>query len=428
VAMLAFGLWFYSVKQRLFLAGLCFGFVMWARMEAALLVAGLFAGMLLDRWKDNPVDAVSGVARLSLAAAIPSVGWWLVATIISGTPFWFRTGYVFVRDPFWSHMWNVNAITGLPGALSAAQLLLLIAGGFVLIRKTNHSKNVISRWRWALVLAVVFQFVFFSITTVYPRSSDYGGWAIAPLNARSYNILAPLFCLISAIGISEIQKMREWMIPALGALLLLVSHYFFQGGFPFLFSPLIRAGYFLCGLFLLSSFGCVVFFATKRNCRSRYIRLLSGYVILSAPLMVPFFWNPFYFHDVKADVQMQFVDWYRGRYEGNQEPPQILQSVNGKLGFMGSLPAGVDHWLYPAQFSQAIESSTASSVLVILEFDAEGKMAAQYPAEIIRTLEVNGYQEVIRFKSSRGQTSLDRMILLLSARNRPYDLVVFTEP
>lgn len=426
-AMLAFGLWFYWVKHRIFWSGICFGMVMWARMEAALLVAGLFVGMFFDIWTRNRALALSELTKLGFCAAIPAAGWWLIATIISGTPFWFRTGYVYIREPFWSNVWNVNAVTGMPGALSAAQLLLFVAGIAALLRKNKGQEDAAPPWRWSLILAITFQFVFFSITTVYPRSSGYGGWAIAPLNARAYNILAPLFCLISAVGITEIKNSRQWIVPAFVTLILLAGHYFFQGAFPFLFGTLIRVGYLAMGCMILLGFCLTLWICTSggRCARRNPIRLASFYMLLSAPLLVPFFWNPLNFQDTKVDIQRKFIQWYETTYLSHGATPNVVQNLNGRLDFMAGWPIDTSRWVYPEQLHREIREWDGELKLFLVEVDDNGDLFPLYPSEIIDALEIKGFAPLARFSTDRGRKQLDRAILKFSGRNRPSNLVVY---
>lgn len=417
------GLWLVLVRKQYFVAGLCMGLVTWARMEAALLVAGVFFGCLADFWRDDSRKAVRDVLVMGVGAAIPALGWWGVTTWGSGDPLWFRTGYVYLREPFWEHLLSVNFLTGLPGSLSSPVLLLVFAGIFLLLRSGSATGGACSL-RWMLLLPVLLQGLFFSVMTVYPRDSGYGGWAIASLNARSYNILSPIFCLIAAQGYGYLKGWKRWWGAIGVVLLLLVGHYYFQGAFSLLFGSVLRLGYLLLGAGLLGAFVLLCMLVRRMNDGKR-LAMLCGFIVLTAPMMVPFFWYPLRGQDVREETQRAFSAWYLDAYAGQDEAPVVLQSLNGRLDYLGGLPEGSTSWVYSAQLVKAIDQTRDRAVLVVVEELPNGEIAPMCPADLKAILDVRGFKELTRFVPVRGQGAIDRLILRISARNQPVSLVVY---
>lgn len=424
---LTVALWLYYVKGKLFVSGLFLGMMVWARMESSILAAGWIAGVFLDAYSHDRKQAFNSALILGLGAAVPALGWWGVSAWVTGNPFWFRTGYVFVREPFFAHLFSVNFFTGLPGALSSPQLLLLCAGAVTLC----ISRDLPGRagWRFGILLPVLFSSVFFTVMTVYPRSSGYGGWAIASLNARSYNILSPIFLLIAAHGYEHLIRDKKSLLPTLLlTMLLLGGHFFFQGAFPFLFGFLLRMSFLLLGAALLAGFLLFRHLINKRAGESGRLPALCLYLIVTAPVMVPFFWYPLRAQDAKVEVQRQFLEWYQHHYAHAFEDHLILQTVNGSLPFFAGNDQIQSRWVYPAGMLRQLEQPwQGPERLFLVEAGDDGALLPKYPRHLIPALKQNGYQEIMRFRPERGRGRIDRAIGLLSSRNLPATLVVYAK-
>lgn len=415
-ALLAWAIYAW-VRGRPWSAFLIAGFMPWARIESLFVVAALFLVMSVELLRAGGRRVMIRVFLMNGLGAFPFLSWWAGGFILKGEVAWMSASYAYLREPFWLHLWSANAVTGLCGALGVAQLLLIAIG--------------LQAWRSAprsglrlplLTLPLAAHLLFTSLVVVYPRGSGYGGWAIAALNARSYTTVAPLFCLLAGWGWQRLfgeearaggnrQTAQLWAAVALTALFCL-GFAAFQGSFE-LFSPVARFGQLALGLGALTGAAAIALSVRRFGAR-RMAGIYAWLALGSALVMVPFFWYPWRWQDRRAGVQRAFLRELR---RAPEQPPRVVQSMNGRLDFFGGgVPVPIP-WVYPALVGKSAATAPAGT-WIVLDTDERG-VPVGYPEEVVRgLLGAGGYARVGAFVDTRPGPAWQRAVDRITPRNR----------
>ena len=412
------------VRERPWSAFLIAGFMPWARIESLFVVAVLFLVMSGELLRAGGRRALARVASMNALGALPFLSWWTCGFILKGEIAWMSAPYAYLREPFWLHLVSTNAITGLCGALSPAQLLLVALG---LTAWRSAPRNALSLTM--IMLPAAIHLLFSSLVVVYPRGSGYGGWAIAALNARSYATVAPLFCLLAGWGWQRLfgdaaaaggdrRPAQLWPAVALTALLCL-GFAAFQGSFAF-FSPTVRLGQLVLGLLVLAGAAALAWSVSRYEPR-RVAGIYACLAIASAPVMVPFFWYPLRWQDRRAEVQLAFLRELRLTTE---QPPLVVQSMNGRLDFFSGGAKVPMPWSYPALVGRSAAAAPGGS-WIVLDTDERGTPVG-YSPEVVRSLqEAGAYTRMGSFVDERPRAAWQRAVDRLTPRNRGGGYIIF---
>jgi hypothetical protein len=403
-------------RGRPWLAFLMAGLMPLARVESLFVAAALFSVMSGALLCAGGRRAVVRVAMMNVAGALPFALWWTAGFILTGQASWISASYAYLREPLWKHLWSTNAVTGLCGALSTAQVLM-VAVGLIAWRSAPRRGLTVP----ILVAPLAAHLLFASLVTVYPRGSGYGGWAIVALNARSYITVSPLLCLLAGwgyehlFGRSAVPVERRRASLAGGAVLaglLCLGYFAFQKSFA-LFSPVARTGQLVLGAGLLVLATTVSWRGMHRGWR-RLAGLYAWLAIASSPVMQPFFWYPLQWQDRQVAMQRSFLRELRA---APVQPPLVVQSMNGRLDFFaGGVPVPLS-WSYPALVAKKAKYAPAGS-WVVLNTDERGAPVG-YPKEDLQVLlNSSAYARVGAQVDTRPKAAWERGVDRLTSRNR----------
>lgn len=425
--LLVLGLWLHLNRQNTWLAMLSWGLMPLARIESVTVVAGLGIAVVFNEWlRSRSISTVRAVG-LGCVAVIPFVCWWAAGAILEGDVGWLAAGYVYPRGFKFVELLCVNALTGLPAALSIPQICFLLLGFIALAAKGSESRNGLLA---VCLFPILIYAAFISVMVVYPKGSGYGELAVAALNTRSYNMIMPLMCLAGIAGMSGLAlngetpggpaRPRRSLLAfvCIFALVVLAGYYFFLGCFPVLFGGAYRV--MVVGVMLLvgAGFALVLSVPVFRRSGSQHLLWLAGYTALTVPLLVPFFWHPFRWHDHRESAQIRLIETIRTRYDAGARPPMVLQTMNGRLDFMGGIREPKIGWAYYSLVDDQLDSMPANSWIVV-EIDENGRALGSYdPSLDIMLADALDYRRLQVYTNTSWIPLCDRVIARFSSRNR----------
>jgi hypothetical protein len=424
--LLALGLWLQS-GRRFRSAALVWGCVPLARMEA-----GLVMGMLLvaSAWRfPDASDRVRSPWRVTVwlwaLGLLPCLAWYVAGVWLTGRLQWPMASYCYPRSFSAIDLVCVNGFTGLAGALSSPQLLLLFCGlGACFLQARG---DAVDAWRLRLVLgALMAHLLFLSVFVVYGAGTGFGGLAIGAVNNRAYNTIAPLTALLILRGMSVLvgrgadERTRPLLVSAGTAALAVSAYAVFQWRLPAFFGwPSIALQWTVQTTLLAAACWILWRSSRERSGTAAAVWLPAVAVCLVAgPLVTPFFWYPLRFSDQRVCAQGAFRDWLAKA--GAADPPAVIvqdlaASFDAGYG-RGRIPV---EWCYPALMQQTLADAPGGSILLV-ETDPELNWRERYPAGLRDLAENSGtFLRCAEYRGIGGVSVLDTWLSRLTPRNAP---------
>jgi hypothetical protein len=418
---LAAGLFALS-RERFVLGFLALGLAPLARIETMLAVFASVGTITLVRIVHRREGWIAPLVQ-AVVAGVPWLAWWTWGWIRTGEATWMSASYVYLRDPGWISWLRINAVTGLAAVLSPPQLLLFALGACALVRRgaarirSPSSDGLNPAWILALVMLTV-HFLFLSLAVVYPRGSGFGGQAIAALNNRNYNVLAPFLFLVMGAGWKALFSADDRLTRghsiklavAIGAALVAGGWLFRSAFLPAELSSLLLI-HTAIAAFLLAGF----LPATRLTRRPEAVG--AAYCVAAMAILIPFCWYPLRSLDRQESMQREICSWLKT--PENTNTICVVQDLNGSLNTFGGFERPSVIWTYPHLMKSTVFRLPAGSV-VILETDHLLHPRGRYPADLIAFLEDDKrFTCVARSAENRPALPGESLLWRLSGRNAP---------
>ncbi len=445
--VLILGLCFYY-SERPSLAYFTLGFLPMARMEISLALAWIFLIFsleLLER-EEWSKGAWKQVIWWNCWGSLPFLVWWGAGFYYTGKWSWpLASSYSpYPRPLDLFDILQVNALTALPGVLSAVALFLFFLGLWKLPRVLSISLPTRQRSFFRLLYGVLFiHGIFLSSFVVYPKGSRLGDLGIGAINPRNFNVIAPLLAIFIFAGavylIDAVQKKKE--IKKLGYVLVtteivLVAFFWFQQQ---LGTSLTKGG-FKFGIhngLLLIFFGWIMWHARQQTSdetrpKKRFkplasfnLNVIAGIMIISFLCSVPLFWHPLRFYDQTFLAQKDLCQWLEQYLKKSDSSIEVIQDINSRLDSFCQLSSVNAPWQW-ANFFVIANATAPPGSLVILETNEDYHPRPRYSSELREMLQDSSHFVLI--KKSReipyaGQW--EKWLNRISARNAPTRWVAY---
>ncbi len=439
-----------------------------ARLEMSLIMAWTFLAFSWDMWRrTSPPATQHTLIKIFIyngLGALPLLAWWMLGWRAVGSFSWLLDSPYspYVRPWGFLDWMQVNSFTGLGGVLSAPALFLFWVGLFSLPKMSACQQRCLP-WLYGPLLI---HGIFMSLMVVYPADSRFADIGIAAINARNYNVLAPLitiFVFAGALGLqrtfNSILDIRRTHQGTLGVQQALNGNWnirrtgdgetprtqTFFSRFPRFWLFLLLTEGVLLGFYAMQQIlgtglakgifklalhqGLLIAFilwlvVMHRLKKTISLNGLAWACILGFFFSVPLFWHPLKFYEQRYRVQQEFCDWFHGQM--TVKPVRIVQDMNGRLDRWCDITQVDTTWTWANQFLPTLQNAPAGT-LAVLETNAQHQPHPRYPEPLIQLLN-NSQQFRVHVQSSNvppyaWETLLNR----LSSRNAPLGWLVFVK-
>jgi len=427
---LSLGLCLY-LRERPNAAFLVWGLLPLLRVEAALLtatIAGVVCVPMLVRPRDARV-ARRRVATWAALAVTPMVAWWTAGVIAADDVHWFSKGaYAHLRSLSLPALVTVNAVNGLAAVLSGPMLCLGIVGALRLRSVFGSNRRDVA----ALILGcIAVHLVFMSMALVYPAET-LGGLGQAAINARNFNVLAPLLALAVIAGVDDWsawiarrpaggRRLRIYLVGSGVAVAVVVGFWYMQtaiGASGVGATYRLRAGLTLIALFAVGSIGLR---GVRTMTASRASSLMYGFLAVATLVTVPTFWYPLRSQDVRAVAGRDFCAWYS---TVPNPPSRLIQDFIGSLDqFCGLQNTNAD-WTWPTDFMKAIGETPGAWIVVTIDASGEPPRAI-YPQELLDALPT---YRLLASRTASPVSEWQRVLNTIEWQNHPVGWRVYSLP
>jgi hypothetical protein len=399
------------------------------RVETALLTGMLVAvigALTLTRARDSRTTWPL-VARWAGLAAVPMLAWWAAGVFAAGDVHWFSKGaYAHLRAWSLPAVVTVNGVNGLGGVLSGPMLCFGLVGAVRLRSIVDPARRDVA----ALLLGCIAVHVaFLTMALVYPAET-LGGLGVAAINARNFNVIAPLLALAVIAGVEDWSQWIErrltgssviYLGAAVLAVAIVIGFWFMQTAWGA--SGVGTAYRLLAGLALIGllAAGSLASRAVRSITARRAAAMTYGFLTFATLVSVPTFWYPLTSQDARAAAGRDFCAWYSTRQD---HPTRVIQDFIGSLDqFCGMTNVNAD-WTWPTDFTHAIHESPTAWIIVTVDATGEPP-AAIYPRELLALL------PTYRLLASRPAAPISewqRRLNLIEWQNHPVGWRVYCLP
>jgi hypothetical protein len=367
---LAWGLYEFYVKGRLWSAYLLFGFMPLCRIESLYILFGF--GFLLAINKEISIR----VRILCLTNLfLPFTFWYLGGAFMTNDLVWLSArSYLHLRPLDFSFFYH-NALTALPMVLNPIGLFFFVLGAY------NISIKEIKKYH-LIYVGLIIQLIFLSSSIPYPIGENNWTKLISAWNDRNFNVVSPLFYILIIYGISKYHlDYKRSLIPMyfIGILVFAVNLicYF---TFPLHYSWISIA---------LSSLLVIVPILKRIGTKIILLLFLTTFLLFKGD-----FWNPTKYNDPDIVVQKPLWDFLNENYQAGNF--YILQDLCGSMKYFIDNKNINSDWTWANEFPEKIKKLDKNSMVLIETVPGSYLPSVRYPRETERLLTEGQLKEVIR--------------------------------